>query len=105
MRWTAIVALTVLPGCVSRGELQAGLAEQARYTSKVVGFALDAHEEALATRRLLAEVLADHPRRAELLPLLASEQLEAKAERVAAARRELVEEGQRLLGRYAPAPD
>lgn len=98
--WAGIGAV-LLTGCVSRGELAAALAEDVRYTSRVVGFALEAQEEALRTRRLLLQVLADHPRREELLRQVEPpEALEAKDERLARARRELLEEGQRLLRRF-----
>ena len=101
MKRVASLVGLVLCGCVSRGELQAALAENARYTSRVVGFALDAQEEALRTRRALLLLAADHPRRAELERELGTlEELDQKAARVASARHDLVEEGKRLLARF-----
>lgn len=102
-RW---IWLGLLAGCATQGELERGLTENARYTSRVVGFALEAEEEALRTRRALLVLLEGHPRRAELEQELGTaEELEQKAARVAAARHDLVEEGKRLVTRFGAPED
>jgi len=95
------LALGLSAGCVSQEDLYRGVSDDLHFTGKVLGFALDADIEALATRLALLKAFQDDPK----LPLLEAQlgtiaEVEAKLKRIQAERRGLLEEHQRLKARY-----
>lgn len=96
------LALGCLSGCVSREDLNRAMDDQTRFSGRVMGFALDAHQETLrAQLALLRAFDGDDETRVVLEQHLGSvAEIEAKLERVREARRSLIEEAQRLRDRY-----
>ncbi len=99
------LCVLVLGACVSQAELNQALNDDLRYTGRVMGFALDAQEEALSLRLALLKAFEGDPRLALLEAELGSlVEAQAKLERVQAEKRSLVEESQRLRARYPAGP-
>lgn len=98
----ALLALTCLPGCLSRDDLHRAMDDQARFSGRVMGFALDAHQETLRGQLALLRAFdGDDATRIVLEQHLGSvAEIEAKLERVREERRSLIEEAQRLRDRY-----
>jgi len=99
--WLLSLALSV--GCATRAELHQAVSDDVRFTSRIMGFALDADLEALETRLALLRAFDGDPRQAVLVRHLGTPaEVQAKLDRVRAARRELIEASQRLQRRYGP---
>lgn len=97
----ALVALLSLTGCLAREDLHRAMDDQVRFTGRVMGFALDAHQETLRAQLALLRAFEGDPKRLELEQHVGSvAELEAKLERVREERRSLIEENQRLRDRY-----
>ena len=97
----ALACALLLTGCVSQDELRRAMDDQVRYTGRVTGFALDAHEETMRAQAALLRAFEGDPK----LPLIEQHlgtiaDLEKKLERVREARRSLNEENQRLRDRW-----
>ena len=97
-----LLALASLPGCLSREDLNRAMDDQTRFSGRVMGFALDAHQETLRSQlALLRAFEGDDAVRVQLEQHLGSvAEIEAKLERVREERRSLIEEAQRLRDRY-----
>jgi hypothetical protein len=107
-RYTApVLALVALAGgCVSQSDLDQAMRDQVRFQGRVMGFALDAQQETLASEAALLKAFEGDPK----LPLLEAKlgsaaDVEAKLERVRTERRSLIEESQRLQARYGESQD
>lgn len=88
-------------GCVSREDLHRAMDDQVRFSGRVMGFALDAHQETLRAQLGLLRAFDGDPKRMQLEDHLGTiAELEAKLERVREERRGLIEESQRLRDRY-----
>lgn len=97
-----LLALPLLAGCLSRDDLNRAMDDQTRFSGRVMGFALDSHQETLrAQLALLRAFDGDDATRVILEQHLGSvAEIEAKLERVREERRSLIEEAQRLRDRY-----
>ena len=101
-RFALCLTLLLCAGCVSREELNRAMDDQTRFAGRVMGFALDSHQETLRTHVALLRAFDGDPKQALLEQHLGSiADVEAKLERVRAEKRSLVEENQRLRARYA----
>jgi hypothetical protein len=86
---------------VTKAELNAAVADELRFSGRVMGFALDAHQETLRSQLALLDSFQGDARLPELEKRLGTRgDIEAKLERVAGTRRSLIEENQRLRLRY-----
>jgi hypothetical protein len=104
VRWMLVGAL-LLGGCLSREDLNRAMDDQARFSGRVMGFALDAHQQTLESQLALLHAFQGDPRLGELERRLGSiADVEAKLERVREQRRSLIEESQRLRARYGVEP-
>ncbi|MBX3466558.1 MAG: hypothetical protein KF878_06630 [Planctomycetes bacterium] len=103
-RALALLAPLALGGCLSRGDLDRAMDDQTRFSGRIMGFALDSHQETLrAQLALLRAFDGDDAVRLQLEQHLGSvAEIEAKLERVRQERRSLIEESQRLRERYRP---
>ncbi|MCO5167369.1 MAG: hypothetical protein M9894_13550 [Planctomycetes bacterium] len=101
----ALALLAPLPGCLSREDLDRAMDDQTRFSGRVMGFALDAHQETLRAQLALLRAFEGQDEvRIQLEQHLGSAaEVEAKLERVRQERRSLIEESQRLRERYRPA--
>lgn len=106
MSWSRRCALALVlaapTGCVSRDDLNRAVDDQVRLYDKVMGFALDSHEQSLDTQVALLRALEGDPK----LPLVEAHigtlaDIEKKLERVRASRTALIEESQKLRARYS----
>lgn len=92
-----------LSGCwASREETRQGLDDDMRFSTRVMGFALDAHMETLRTQLGVLQAFEDDAKvMKELEARLGTKaQVQAKLERVELDRRSLLEEAQRLKKRW-----
>lgn len=98
----ALCALVCASGCVSRAELNQARLDDLRYTSRVIGYAVDANEGALQTRIALLRAFKGDPRFPLLVEALGT--LEANEAQLAGVRKsklEIVQDGQRVMGSLA----
>ena len=80
------------------------MADDLRFTGRIMGFALDSNLEALETRLALLEAMQDDPAFPKLTAKLGTiDEVKAKLERVQGAKRTLMEEYGRLQERYGAA--
>lgn len=98
------LALALASGCASQGDVDRAVADDLRFTGRILGFALDSNVEALETQLALLEAMKDDP----VFPRLTAElgtidDVKAKLERVQGAKRTLMEEYGRLQERYGAA--
>lgn len=98
-----LLPLILAGGCVSQAELNQAVSDDVRFTSRIMGFALDADREALETRLALLRAFDGDPHQEVLVRHLGTAaEVEAKLDRVRAAQRELIAASQRLQRRYGP---
>lgn len=103
----AILLLLALAGCgVSEKEFAQAIDDDVRFSSRVMGFALDAHQETLETQLALLAAFEADPRRAEIEKVVGSAaEIKKKIDRVKADKQSLIEEAQRLRARYRVEED
>lgn len=101
-----LVGLLLLGGCLSREDLHRAMDDQTRFSGRVMGFALDAHQQTLESQLALLHAFAGDPTtHMEIVRRIGSiADVEAKLERVREERRSLIEESQRLRARYSVEP-
>ena len=104
MSWRGLFlagALLAGAGCASPAELRSGINEDLRFTSKIMGFALDARVESLRLRIALLKAYKKDPRLPRLKAELGTiEENEARLRRLQAVKEDLLREYQRLIRRY-----
>ncbi len=103
MRRLLLLATLLGVGCVSQDDLNRATTDNARFTARVVGFALDADLESLDTRLAILRAFKDDPK----IDLIEQElgtiaEVEAKRERVRESKRVIMEESKKLRARYKP---
>ncbi len=97
------LALALTTGCATTDDINAAMTDDLRHTGGVIGFALDADLEVLNLRLALLKAFEGDPK----LPKLEAElgtiaDVEAKLDRVRAAKRALLDENKKLRDRYRP---
>ena len=104
LRALALCALPLLcSGCLTRAELDQARLVDLRYTTRVIGYAVDAYEASLQSRLSLLRALEDDPRFRQLSQELGTiQENEARLRRVRAGKQELLTAGRALMSQLTP---
>ncbi|MEZ6183716.1 MAG: hypothetical protein R3F62_01755 [Planctomycetota bacterium] len=102
-----LVALALLAGCVSQADVDRAARDQLEFSTRLVGYALEANARALETHRaLLAAFPPDSPAHQTVVEILGDEAtLEERQARLSVDRNALIERGTALRQRYAPSSE